>query len=85
MVRKPKHLFRSLSAKEVEAFWTILKEKADTAQHLYDRCLTDDKQGFRFLHREDAENYWGRKTCLEGVRYLFDELLAKKTKKGRSK
>jgi hypothetical protein len=74
---KPIHLFRPLSAKEVEKLWTKLFDEAVDAQNRMERCYTDDKQGIRILHRAECERQQARAEWLNHARHILVDIIAK--------
>lgn len=75
--KKPKHLFREMSAKEVEEFWTWLHDEAKKRVATQQVLMTDDKQGVRWLCHDEYAASAVTESALLAVRHKFVEMLAK--------
>jgi hypothetical protein len=77
-MRKPTHLFRAMTAEEVEVLWTRLYNASKEAETRSERCVTDDGQGLRFLFQRDYDNWRLTHSAFEQARHMFVEILAEK-------
>jgi hypothetical protein len=77
-MKKPKHLFRPMTAKEVEEFWTDLYEAATMRESRIKGMLTDDKQGVRWMMYNDFNAVSHQKDAFEQARHMFIDILARK-------
>lgn len=77
-MRKPKHLFRDMTAKEVEELWTKLVERVDKEERNLQRCMTSDGEGVRFLARDEFNKAFHQKQAFEEARFMLVDLLSKK-------
>jgi hypothetical protein len=72
---KFKEFIRPMTKKEVNYFWDKLRREAEAANSQREACLTDDRQGVRFLAREEYTRQHYRKEFLEFARHSLVEIL----------
>lgn len=76
--KKPKHLFRAMSAKEVEEFWTRLHDADEKAEAVIKRSLTGDGQGIRWFAQQEFLLGMERAQTFRQARHYLVEILARK-------
>lgn len=70
---------RALSKEEVAELWEELRARSDRAKAMQNACMTDDKQGIRWLARGEFERASYEEEHMDKARHLLLDICARQT------